>query len=309
MQGFGASDLKTFLSGRSPHFESVVGDLVNSSECQKLLQLSKSITERVARIQSGTLSPTELEELKGLNRQEGPALYQVGTAFIKKLYANAQTVGDVGYLINLYLQGVVPGTPCSIGPLSQETDCIKNQLMTLNSMGMLTMESQPGTFPSRKDDEPNLTVLQCPFLDVSIERSRINKLYSLIQAYNQGRNKSGSGRTSIVVSGSGKAIVTRVYMANDFETLERYLHFKISGVHGDTVEIEGNWYFFPELPTNDTSHYSEKFSGALQGALAEDMKTNRIQITILSDDCFSPDRFMSDMCEIWKRVLDDNFNL
>ncbi len=60
-----------------------------------------------------------------------------------QLWNHPETAQDVNDIFAGYCEGSIRALPFGDQPLSNETDCIKNQLIALNQAGYLTINSQP----------------------------------------------------------------------------------------------------------------------------------------------------------------------
>jgi methylenetetrahydrofolate reductase (NADPH) len=139
----------------------------------------------------------------------------------RKLWGEPKTIQDVADLFVGYMSGRVKSLPWSESPISSEADVLRNDLIDLNSRGLLTINSQPAvdgarsTHPVYGWGPRNGYVYQKAYLEVLVHPSLLPTLIERMEAHEDityyAVNNSGELKTNVVRDndlGSGPNAVT-----------------------------------------------------------------------------------------------------
>jgi methylenetetrahydrofolate reductase (NADPH) len=133
-----------------------------------------------------------------------------------KLWGTPTSLRDISSLFVRYLQGNLGSLPWSDSPISSEVDAIKDNLIQINSRGLLTINSQPAIDGVKSSHSvhgwgpPNGYVYQKSYLELLITPELIDEIISRIERVPEltyySVNKAGNLKTN--APGDGPNAVT-----------------------------------------------------------------------------------------------------
>jgi len=139
----------------------------------------------------------------------------------RKLWGEPKTVKDVSDLFVGYMKGKVETLPWSEAPISSEADVLQEDLIDLNSRGLLTINSQPAVDGAKSSDPVygwgprNGYVYQKAYLELLISPELINTVMQRIEADPDitfyAVNNSGELKTNADSDGGPNAVTWGVF--------------------------------------------------------------------------------------------------
>ena len=139
----------------------------------------------------------------------------------RKLWGEPKSVKDIADLFVRYMSGKVESLPWSEAPISSEADILKDDLIELNSRGLLTVNSQPAVDGAKSSDpvygwgprngyvyqKAYLEVLVSPYLiDTVVERMEMDPDVTYYAV-----NNSGELKTNASTDGGPNAVTWGVF--------------------------------------------------------------------------------------------------